>query len=442
MKTNSFTRLHFLAFFLALSTMFTQAQTVDKAKLDQFFDRLNEKNKAMGRLIITQNDNLIYSRTIGYSHFSGTEKKPLTEASRYRIGSVSKMFTATLVYQLVEEGKLKLDDKLSAFFPQIPNAEKITILHILAHRSGIHEIADGQGKDKQRTQAEILATIAKGGSYFEPDAKYAYSNAGYVILGYIIEKVRGKPYEKVLQEKIASKIGLKDTHLGTGFTDTSKNESYSYRYIGGSQPENETHLNTVGGAGGIISTPSDLIKFIRSLFALKLFSKSSLDRMIQIKSGMEPFTYNDKTFYGHTGGIDNFGAVLVYQPEEKLALAYTTNAKVYPVGDIINGVFDIYANKPFTIPSFESMAISTEMLDKYVGVYVLEGAPKFTITREGATLLATMGDRPPMPLAPTGENKFKIENSPVNFEFDTANKKMTLRRGADEGPGKVFTKEN
>src|SRR5882757_5063854 len=92
------------------------AQTLDKAKLDQFFDRLAEKNKAMGRLIIAKDDNVLYTRAIGYSQINGTEKKPLSAASRFRIGSITKMFTAVMILQLVEEGKLKLSDTLDNFF--------------------------------------------------------------------------------------------------------------------------------------------------------------------------------------------------------------------------------------------------------------------------------------------------------------------------------------
>jgi CubicO group peptidase (beta-lactamase class C family) len=142
------------------------AQMPDKAKLDQFFDRLNEKNKAMGSLTIAKDGNVLYTRSIGYSNINGTEKKPLTAASRYRIASITKMFTAVMLLQLVEEGKLKLTDTLDKFFPQIPNARKITIAQILAHRSGIHDIFGDRdlrpsSKTDPITKDELLTLIAK-----------------------------------------------------------------------------------------------------------------------------------------------------------------------------------------------------------------------------------------------------------------------------------------
>jgi CubicO group peptidase (beta-lactamase class C family) len=138
MKT-LFTTLTALALFTA-----GHAQTLDKAKLDSFFDRLAEKNKAMGSLTIAKDGKVLYSRAIGYSQINGTEKKPLTGASRFRIGSITKMFTAAMILQLVEEGKLKLTDTLSTFFPQVPNAQKITIVQILWHRSGIPNVKRDQ----------------------------------------------------------------------------------------------------------------------------------------------------------------------------------------------------------------------------------------------------------------------------------------------------------
>ena len=154
--------------------------------------------------------------------------------------------------------------------------------------------------------------------------------------------------------------------------------------------------------------------------------------------GMEPFTFAGKTFYGHTGGGDNYGAWLAYLPEEKLAVAYTTNAKVYPVVNIVSGVVDIYYNKPFQIPAFESVYVRPEVLDKSVGVYSIPGAPvKFTITREGATLFIQPPGESAVPLEATAQDRFRIEGAGVVFEFDTTKNQMTIKRPNGE---RVFTK--
>jgi D-alanyl-D-alanine carboxypeptidase len=436
--------------------LFTTAygQTLDKAKLDQFFDRLAEKNKAMGSLVIVKDGKALYTRAIGYSQVSGTEKKSLTAANRFRIGSITKMFTAAMILQLVDEGKLKLTDTLDRFLPQVPNARKITIAQILSHRSGIPNVrreqnAQGNVNTTPMTKDEHLALIVKATPDFEPDTKFLYSNSGYFLLGLVIEKLSGKSYETVLQEKIATKIGLKDTYLATRNIDVNKNESLTYFILPGADWKQvpETHPSILFSAGAIVSTPNDLAKFIQALFDGKIVSKESLEHMKTMRDGegmaMVTFPFSGKTFYGHTGGADNYGAWLAYLPEEKLAVAYTTNAKVYPVKDIVSGVVDIYYNKPFQIPTFESIAVSTEVLDKYVGVYSMPGGPaKFTITREGATLYAQPpGAQTAVPLEATAEDKFKIDNGTptgIVIEFDAAKNQMTIKRNGGE---RVFTKD-
>src|SRR5215510_4221849 len=443
-----------LATLLTLALFTTgYAQTLDKAKLDQLFDRLAEKNKAMGSLTIAKDGKVLYTRAIGYSQISGTEKKPLTVENRFRIASITKMFTATMILRLVDEGKLKLTDTLDKFFPQAPNAKKITIVQILAHRSGIPNVRRDQNSQANVnttpiTKDEMLALIVKGAPDFEPDTKHLYSNSGYFLLGLIIEKVTGKSYEEALQERIASKIGLKDTYTATGNIDVSKNEALTYFMIPGGDWKQvpETHPSILFGGGAIVSTPNDLAKFIQALFDGKIVSKESLDQMKTMRDGdglgMEPFTFAGKTFYGHTGGGDNYGAWLAYLPEEKLAVAYTTNAKVYPVANIMRGVVDIYYNKPFTIPALESIAVSPEVLDKYVGVYSSPAAPvKFTITRDGATLFFQPPGQSAVPLEATAQDKFKIDNGTpagIVIEFDAAKNQMTIKRNGGE---RVFTKE-
>jgi CubicO group peptidase (beta-lactamase class C family) len=425
------------------------AQTLDKAKLDQFFDRLAEKNKAMGSLTIAKDGNVLYTRAIGYAQIDGTGKKPLTAASRFRIGSITKMFTTTMILQLVEEGKLKLTDTLDTFLPQVPNAKKITIGQILSHRSGIPNVrreqnAEGNINTLPMTKDEHLALIVKATPDFEPDTKRSYSNSGYFLLGLILEKITGNSYAEALQERITSKIGLADTYTATGNIDVTQNESLTYIHFGGDwQPMRETHPSVLFGAGAIVSTPNDLAKFIHALFGLKLVSQATLNQMKTMRDGeglgMVTFTFAGKTFYGHTGGADNYGAWLAYEPEEKLAVAYTTNAKIHPVENIVRGAVEIYYNKPFQIPALESIAVNLDVLDRYVGIYATPDAPaKAVVTRDGSTLFfQPPGASSAVPLEATAEDKFQIEGVAV-FTFDAAKNQMTVKRRGGE---RVFTKE-
>jgi len=423
------------------STGYTQS--IDKAKLDQLFDRLLEKNKGMGSITIAQDGKILYSRSFGYGQITETLKKPLTEDSKYRIASITKTYTAVMIFQLVEEGKLKLTDYLNQFFPQIPNASKITIAQILSHRSGIPDLnVDAGWRSQSKTHEEVVAAIAKEKPLFEPDSQHLYSNTGYILLGYILEKVDGKPYQEVLKQRITVKIDLKNTYMGVGNTNVDDNESLSYRYLGSWKEAPEMDLSIPAGAGAIISTPTDMCKFIQALFDGKLVSKSSLDQMKTMRDeegmGMEPFSFAGHVLYGHTGGSNVSGSWLAYEPTEKLAMAYTTNAKIYPVKDIIAGVFDIYWNKPYQVPTFDALVVSPAILDQYVGIYVVAGTPaKMTVIRTGSTISIDNGGTP-IPLEATTVNKFTLAPG-VTVEFDTAKKQMTIKRPQGE---RVFTKEN
>ena len=155
--------------------------------------------------------------------------------------------------------------------------------------------------------------------------------------------------------------------------------------------------------------------------------------------GITTFTFAGRTLYGETGGSGSSGAWLNYLPEEKLALAYTTNMKIYPVKEIVSGVFDIYWNRPFQLPNLDGVAVSPEVLERYVGVYSIPGTPaKMTITRDGATLYIRAGnEQSSVPLEATAEDKFTIGPG-VAFEFDAEKGLLTIKRANGD---RVFTKE-
>ncbi len=406
-------------------------------------DVLAEKNGAMGSLTISKNGVVVYSRAIGYSYISGNEKLPATNQTKYRIGSISKMFTATMVFQLIEDGKLSLTTTIDKYFPQLPNANKITISNLLNHRSGLHNFTDDPDyltwMTQPKTQDEMLAIISKGGIDFQPNEKFSYSNSNYVVLGYIIEKVSKQSYPKYLSNRITSKIGLSNTYVGAKI-DTKKNEGISYRFSNSWEQAPETDMSIPGGAGSIVSTPADLTKFIEALFSLKLVSNSSLMQMKTMTDGygmgIFQIPFYEKRAYGHNGGIDGFASNLAYFPEDSLTVAYCTNGQVYPMNNILIGVLSIYYNKPYSIPTF---SLKTEDLDKYLGVYSTTQIPlKITITKNAATLFAQATGQQSFPLDATEKDKFKFDPAGIIMEFNPDKNEMTLKQG---GEIVLFTKE-
>ena len=204
-----------LASLLSLSTLASPAQSLNTAKLDSLLNTLAAHNKLMGSLAVSHAGQVVYSHAFGQAQLAPAV--PATPATRYRVGSISKVFTGVLIFQLIEEKKLALDTKLATFFPQLPNAATITIDQLLSHRSGLHsftsDAAYEQYMTQPKTQAELLTLMAAKPD-FEPGAKYEYSNSNYVLLGYIVEKLTKQPYAQALQQRIVAKAGLRDTYYG------------------------------------------------------------------------------------------------------------------------------------------------------------------------------------------------------------------------------------
>ncbi|MEL1243181.1 serine hydrolase domain-containing protein [Flavobacterium sp. DGU11] len=413
----------------------TVAQTPDKTKLDQYFDALEANNKYMGSVVVSKDGKVIYSRSIGFADAEAGKKS--TADSKFRIGSISKMFTASMVFKAIEEKKLSLDDKLDKFFPTVPNASKITIKNLLGHSSGINNFTNDADytswMTQAKTQAEMVAIIAKGKSAFEPGTSADYSNSNYVLLGFILEKVYKKPYKDLLAEKIAKPLGLKNTYYG-GKINTANNEVYSYSYSGKWEKGPETDMSIPGGAGAVVSNPADLAKFIEGLFAGKIVSAASLEQMKTISQGyglgMFRFPFGDKSSFGHSGGIDGFKSMLSLFPDDKITVAMTSNGSNINPNDIGITILSWVYNQPFDIPDFAGYNHTPAELDQYAGYYESADIPlPITITKEGTTLMAQAKGQSAFPLDATAKGTFKFEMAGLEMEFNPDGKQMVLKQG-------------
>jgi len=417
------------------------AQTPNKASLDKYFDALQTNNKFSGSIALSQNGKTIYTRSVGFSDQDKNLKS--NETTKFRIGSISKTFTAVLTFKAAEENKLKLTDKLDKYFPTVPNASKITVANLLNHHSGIHSFTSDPDymvyMTQPKTQAELVAIISKAPSEFEPDSKGAYSNSNYVLLSFILEKAYNKPYKTILEEKIIKLLGLKNTAYGSK-TNSSNNEAYSYSFTGKWIKQPETDMSIPMGAGAIVSTPTDLSRFIEGLFSGKIISTASLEEMKTLKDGygMGIFATNldGKKAYGHDGSIDGFTSMLTYFPEEKTTIAIVSNGhNDYSNKELSEVALRWAFNQPFEIPEFKTTTYTTEQLDKYTGNYTTTEIPiSIMVTKEGTSLIAQATGQGPFPLSPAEENVFKFSQAGLTMEFNPAQNQMILKQG-----GGVFT---
>jgi len=434
--------------FILLFVLFAftaNTQTINIARLDSIFENLDTYNRFMGSIAISHNNALVYQKSVGYGNISENIKS--TENSKYRIGSISKTFTSTLIFMAVEENKLNLNQTIDRYFPEIPNASKITVGNLLNHRSGIFNFTNSPDyltwHTEPKTEAELIDLISKSGSVFEPDSKAEYSNANYVLLAFILEKIYNQSYSEILTEKITGPLQLSNTYAGEEMNPEG-GEVYSYKYMDQSwRMEPDTDMSIPKGAGNIISTPSDLTKFIYALFEGKLISSGSLNLITRITDnyGMGIFKtpFYAKTGYGHTGGIDGFSSVLVYYPDDKVAVAITSNALHANLNDILIGALSSFYNMPYKLPVFADFDINPAVFDQYLGVYASTQLPlKITITKNNDALIAQATGQPSFVLEASDKNTFRFDQAGIVIVFKPVDKQLILKQGGGEF---LFSKE-
>ena len=438
--------------FKKISTLFVlllpfaplQAQKMNTQKLDSLFDLLEQNDRFMGSLAISHKGSVIYARAIGYDAIENNKKS--TTDSRYRVGSISKMFTSALIFKAIENRSLTLDTTIDAYFPSIENAKKITVGNLLNHRSGIFNFTNdpnyGSWNTQPKTKKELLATVAAGGSIFEPNSKAAYSNSNYVLLTFILEEIHQKPFAIIVKEGITTPLGLANTYVG-GKINPDNNEAYSYGFSGNWKKQSETDMSLPLGAGAIVATPKDLLRFIEALFAEKIITKESLEKMTTLQDnygmGIFQFPFNEKKAFGHTGGIDGFGSMLSYFKDDQLAIALTSNATNYNNNDIVIGALSAFYNTAYTLPVFANITFKTGELDAYLGVYSSPDVPlKITVSKKETTLMAQATGQGAFALEATSKTVFEFKAAGVVMEFAPDKNEMTLKQG---GGVFKFTKE-
>lgn len=424
----------FLFIFLTISQISFGQSPTKFDKIDSLLNYLASNNKFMGSVSIRENEQVVFEKAYGFADVKNKVKA--NTDTRYKIGSITKTFTSVVIFQLIEEKKITLDTKLSKFFPTIKNSEKITIENLLGHSSGIYSFTDDADYPEYaklpKTRSELMKKIKAGTSRFEPGEKAEYSNSNFVLLGWIIEDLTKKTYAENIDSRIIKKIGL----LNTGFASEVKNEAISYDWNGKNWVEAQKEdMSIPGGAGAILSSASDLTKFINALFTGKLLKQPSLDSMTTIDKGFGKgiFTmpFGERKFFGHTGGIESFTSTLGYYPKEKLGISLLDNGQGYGMNDIMIGIFSIYYKMPYRFPNLKTAVVDVAILKKYEGTYSAANFPmKISIKEENGVLICQATGQESFPLNPLSETNFNFD--PAGLELVFAPNTMTILQGGGE----------
>lgn len=439
--------IHKLVLVLFLNIALFNAQTLNITKLDSFINLLSDSNKGMGSVCISKNNINLYTKAFGYTCINGGKVQFVNINTKYRIASITKIFTTVLTLQLIEKNKIKYTTKLSEFFPKIPNAKKITIEDMLYHRSGLYDYLQDSSYlkniTKTFTKEEYIQLFTNSKPIFKPKERTEYSNTNFILLGYVLEKIYNSDYETILKQKIVEPIGLKSITANSDI-NCLVNECNSFDYFNNSwvQQENTNKL-ILGAAGSISSTASDLTAFLSALFKGKLLNETSITMMKTSKGsmgmGLMEFPYYKKRGFGHTGGVDGFRSVALYFPDDSLTIAYLSNGEVYPRNLILYDLLNIYYGKKFKMPVFNTFKITSEELIKFHGDYANSTINlSIKISSLGTSLLAQATGQPNFSLEAYEPNKFKSDKIGAKLEFRLEKNELILFQNGQEI---IFTKK-
>lgn len=407
-------------------------------KLNAYFNGLEANQKFMGSVALYKEGKPYYVKSVGFADVQSQEIND--KNTQFRVGSISKTFTAVLIFKAVEEGKLSVDQRLDTYFPSIENAKTIRLKNLLNHSSGIHNFTNDSiymtYNTEPHSMEEMVKIIADAGSEFLPGQNHSYSNSNYVLLSYILEKVYEKPYGEILEEKICNPAGLERTEMGKDI-QLAKNQCNSYQFAGTWDLQTETDPSVSMGAGAVISTPTDLVKFLEALFSYQIITQDNVDKMCTLKSGygsgLFSFPFYGKKGYGHTGGIDGFSSVMAYFPAEKVGIAITCNGSNFSNNDIAIVLLSDIFNEPYEVPDFTDKRIDNALLDQYVGVYKGDNFPlDITVTRGDGVLIAQATNQPSFTLESISVTEFIFKPAGLTLIFYSKKGEMVLKQGMGE----------
>jgi len=410
----------------------TPAATPSELAEEFLSSQIKKKTHPGFAVLVSKDDKILFQRAYGMADVKA--KRANTDDTPFRIGSITKQFTAAAILKLQEQGKLKVEDSLAKYYPDWPNGENITLHHLLTHTSGMvsytaHTRFLSQVR-KPVDMPKLVQSIQEADPHFPPGEDWNYCNSGYLLLGLIVEKVSGKSYEDLLRETFFEPLGMKQTGVHQKGAEPDE-ESLGYaKGLLGFKRANNWDMSWAGGAGALYSTTGDLHRWTLGIINGKVLSKESL------RAAFTPATLNDgtETDYGygwgienpgkeptvmHGGGLEGFNSYLAYSSKRKVTIAVLANThNVYNTESIFYQLATFWAEE--TNPKWEvDESLVGKNYDEYVGRYDY-GGPILVVTRKDNRLFAKLGDQPALEIVPMAPDEFfwKLVDARAKFERD------------------------
>jgi len=426
---------------LAVATPSTEPALTDfSQKADDYLKTELKAERFAGSVMVARSNQIVFLK--GYGLANRELEVANAPNTKFRLGSITKQFTALCILMLQEQGKLGLEDPISKFVPDCPIAwSKIKIRHLLTHTSGIPDYTKLPDYLSTMTLAyppeKMLKTLRDKPLEFEPGDRFAYSNSGYVLLGYIVEKVSGRSYEQFMQEFVLQPLGMKDSgcdhfemilsHRAAGYTedgDTWVNAAY-------------TDTTCPQGDGALYSTVEDFFHWYQCLREHKLVSADSWKAMTTpVKENygfgivvVEQFGQKE---LAHDGRVNGFVASMRWFPGMDVFVAAFANADSAHAGEVADNLVALLLDKPLRIPKeITSLKLAASQLEPLVGRYAFVENPAIitTVSASGDRLFLQTADRPKLEVLAESETNFLVKEIPniqVTFWKDASGKVFRL----------------
>lgn len=419
------------------------------SKVDEYMQARVKEDHFTGTIMIARDGKALVRQGYGMANLElDVPNKPET---KFRLGSITKQFTAMAIMMLQERGKLKVSEKLKTYLPDSPKAwDEVTIHHLLTHSSGIPNYTSFPDflatMPVQTTRDQLIAKIKDKPLEFKPGERFKYSNSGYVLLGKLIDKLSGRTYPQFIRENIFEPLGMKDSGYDNPIAIIKDRASGYSRPFAVMVNARFIDMGVVDAAGALYSTVDDLLKWDTALYTEKLVPKAAMEKIFtpfrdNYAYGWGVLTVGGRKMASHAGGINGFVTDIKRYPKEKVCVVVLSNLEGVPVSAICRDLSAIAFGEKYSIPRKRTaVKVDPNIYDSYAGNYDID-QPKITITitRADDRLMAQVTGQGKLPIFPESETAYFYKAVDAQIDFIKDGGKVThlvLHQGGLDLKGK------
>jgi CubicO group peptidase (beta-lactamase class C family) len=387
-------------FAIVLVSLFAQgliAQDSTRNKIDELLNAYQQLGKFNGSALVANKKGIILEKGYGFRNFRDSSLNGANTV--FQTGSVTKQFTAVTILKLVELKKLALTDRLSKFYPDFPKGDSITIENLLTHSSGITDHYNNSVMKASTlvTEEIIQATVKKYGLDFSPGSDWQYSNKGYQLLGFIIQKVTGMTYFEAVRKYIFTPLKMNSSGFDfSHLVNTEKATGYwSYP-----DPKSADIIDSTASfaAGSIYSTVGDLYRWHIGLQRYQIVPRALMEKAYTPQKNKYGFgLFIDSSFnkrvISHSGDIFGFKSDIERVPGDGVCIVLLTNVEEPNIVFISKKILSILYHEPYDLPAKNKIKLSPEILKSYTGSYEMRPGQQVELTLENGHLMASTNSK-------------------------------------------------